>query len=150
MASTNKEMNRTEWNKTPYSSTEAKDTIRDIDRLFTKYGIKQHQIISSNGPHGRPGFAIQFVTRDKTYLIGLETLPVRGVNESSLMAQIKRAVYFQLKVALEACSVFFSPEEILFPFLVLPSGQTFYQTVEPHLDKLPSEGLKPLLQLPKE
>ena len=57
-----KEFTRTEWNKTPYSGTTAKDTIRDIDRLFQRYRITTHQIINAPGPNGRPGFAVNFTS----------------------------------------------------------------------------------------
>ena len=141
-------MSRTEWNKTPYAATSAKDTVRDIDRLFVRYKIQSHQIISGTGPSGRQGFAVQFTVKQKMYRIGLECLPAVGVEQEKLVDQVKRAVYFQLKTALEACSVFFRPEEILFPYLVMPNGTTVYQAVEPHLDKIQTEGFKPLLALP--
>lgn len=143
-----KEMTRTEWNKTPYSGTTAKDTIRDIDRLFQRYRITTHQITNAPGPNGRPGFAVQFTVNKKNYLIGLEILPARGVDHELLMGQVKRAVFYQLKTALEACSVFFKPEEVLFPYLVMPAGNTVYRAVEPHLEKIQTEGFKPLLALP--
>lgn len=138
-------MRMAEWNKTPYAGTTAKDTDGNLAKLMAKYGITEYSMSTGTGPSGRKGFGVQFVLHNIRYQIGFETLDVKGGHPDELMQQVKRAVYFHIKSLLETASVFVRPEEVMMPYMVTASGQTFYQAVKPRLAELQTTGLQALL-----
>lgn len=135
---TPKRLTRTEWNKTPYAGSEAKDSDRDIQRLLEKYGVKEMMTVNYTGPSGRPGYGVRFVLKGKCYRLALETLDTfLQVTEEERKVQVKRAIYYHLKSALEVANVFMPPEQVLFAFLESPAtGQTMYEGAQPYLQRL--------------
>lgn len=134
-------LTRTEWRKTPYAGTEAKDADGALTRLLEKYRVRDIATIAfSSGAHGRPGWGVRFVLDGKCYRVSLETLHVYPgqVSEAELKVQVKRAVFHFLKSALEMATVFMPVEQVLFAFLELPGagGATAYEAALPHLAQL--------------
>lgn len=143
-------LTRTEWNKTPYSGTDAKDTDGAIARLLAKYGVKETMTVNYVGPNGRPGYGVRFVLKGKCYRIALETLDVWHVSEGELKAQVKRAIFYHLKSALEVANVFMPPEQVLFAFLEAPAtGATMYEAAQPYLQQLTAPDFGRLMLPPK-
>lgn len=145
-----KRLTRTEWNKTPYAGSTAKDTDRDIERLLEKYGVKETMFASYTGDSGRPGFGVRFVLKGKTYRIALTTLDAQA-DETELKVQTKRAIYFFLKASLEVSNVFMPPEQVLFAFLELPGAgnATMYEGAKGYLQQLASPDFGRLMLPPK-
>lgn len=129
-------MSRTDWNKTPYAGTDAKDTDGAIARLLAKYGVKETMTVNYVGPNGRPGYGVRFVLKGRCYRIALEVLEA-WVGEDELKNQVKRAIFYHLKSALEVANVFMPPEQVLFAFLEAPAtGATMYEAAQPYLQQL--------------
>lgn len=127
-------MKRSEWIKTPYAGSRAEGTDESIARLFSRYGISEHQITQQRGPNGRPAYVIRFMLKDRMYRVGVECLDCPDAGPDELIIQAKRAVFHFLKSMLEMQTVFFSAEQVLFSFLELPGSQcTMYEAAAPKL-----------------
>ncbi len=141
MSTAPKPLSRQEWLKTPYANSDARDPDRSISDLFRKYAVTTFTVFQQPGPSQRPGFGVRFVMGGLCYVIAMETLDVRPrrderpVDPVKLLTQVKRAVYYTLKTALETSSVFISSKQLLLPFLE-SGGVTLYERMEPHLDRL--------------
>lgn len=135
---TPKQMTRTEWNKTPYAGSDAKDADGAIARLLSKYGVTETMTVQFTGEGGRPGYGIRFALKGKCYRIALEALDAPHVSDDERKVQVKRAVYFFLKSSLEMANVFMPPEQVLFAFLEAPGagGATMYEGAKPYLQQL--------------
>jgi hypothetical protein len=139
-------MTQAEWRKTPYATSEAKDPDKSIRDLLDRRGIVDQQFTRTTGPAGRPLYAVMFKLKDTMYRVGLEVLNARGVDQDQLMRQVKRAIFYMLKSAIEYTSVFGSMEQIMFAFIVDPkTNATIYETMAPHLPKLTTGGVASLL-----
>jgi hypothetical protein len=130
-------MGRGAWARTPYADTTAKDTERDIIRLFEKYQVKHYQFTNTTGPHGRAAFSIAFMFEGRAYKAGLETLDVTGVPSDQLLRQVKRCIFWRLKVGLEMTGIF-SAEQVFFDWLLNQDGQTTYEVAMPMMKQLPA------------
>ena len=132
-----KRMSRSEWAKTPYAGSTAQDADGAIQRLLAKYGVRDVMTAQFTGEGGRPGYGIRFVLNGKCYRIALETLDAQAGDEE-LRVQVKRAIFFFLKSALELANVFVPPEQVLFAFLELPAAgnATMYEGAKPYLQQL--------------
>lgn len=139
-------LKRSEWAKTPYAKTSAKDPQGAITSLLNKYDIEDVQWTESKGMSGRPAIMLRFVHKDKTYRIMLEVLDAEA-SRDELLRQARRAVYYYLKSILEVTSLFFPAEMALFPHLEIPNGQTIYEGLKDKLPKLGTDGFEPLLAL---
>jgi len=127
-------MKKTEWLRTPYANTSAKNTEKSFSLLFEKYGIEQYQY-SRGVIDGNAAFQVRFVINDKPYRFKLEVLDVPDVPVEKLIEQLKRVLFFQLKSILETSTIFLTPEELLFSFLELPKG-TVYEIASKHMDEI--------------
>lgn len=128
------------WRRTPYADTEAKETEKDITRLFEKYSVKAFQFTQGVGPAGRPAWSVRFVFNGRTYKAGLEVLDVHGYAQSlheQLLRQVKRLIYWRLKTGLEMVGIF-SPEQVFFDWLELADGVTAYEAAAPAVAQLPT------------
>lgn len=145
-----KRLSRTEWNKTPYAGSTAKDSDGDIKRLLNKYGVREIMTASFVGDAGRLGFGVRFVLNAKTYRIALTTLDAQ-VGADEVETQAKRAIFYFLKSSLELSNVFMPLEQVLFAFLELPAGggATMYEGAKPHLQQLSSPDFARLMLPPK-
>lgn len=142
-------MKRSEWAKTPYAGTVAKQTEENIARLLARYGIEEYQTTQQRGPNGRPAFVLRFMFKERMYRVPVETLDVKDVPSDALLNQAKRAVYHFLKCSLEMQTVFFTPEQALFAFVELPGSEcTMYEAAAPKLETLTVSGVGRLLLLP--
>lgn len=135
-----KRLDNRAWKLTPYATSDAKTPDRDIEKLLEKYKVTEHQTTKCRGPNGRPSVMIRFNLRDKTYRIAVETLDAQA-EDAELLRQAKRAVFWMLKSALEAATLFFTPEEALFAFLELPDQSTTFEAMRPHLYQLTAENM---------
>lgn len=142
------------WKQTPYAKTKANNPDGDIEKLLAKYKAIDFQWTQGRGPMGRRAVMLRFVLKGHTYRINIETLDA-DAEDRELMLQAKRAMFWMLKSTLEAATVFFKPEEVLFSFLELPSagGATMYQIAAPQIDKMLPEDFNrmfvpPSRQLP--
>lgn len=131
-------MRKSDWLKTPYANTQAKNTEKDFSRLFEKYGIDQYQY-SRGVINGKPAFQIRFVLNDKPYRFKLETLDAPDLTDEKLISQLKRVLYFQLKSLFEISTVFLTPEEVLFSFLELKEG-TVYEIAKKNMASIEAGG----------
>ncbi len=145
-----KKMTRTEWSKTPYAKSEAKDADGAILTLLTKYKVALTQITHGVGAGGRPCVQVRFKLGERVYAITREALNA-DVQPDLLLKQVKRALYHRLKVTLEE-AVIFPPEEALFPYLELPAagGVTIYQAAQPALAKFQSPEFGRLMLPPAD
>lgn len=121
-------MRRPEWNKTPYATSKCRDPDKSITDLFRKYKIHEYQFGTCYGPNKRKMFGVWFKFKDKAYRVELESVNA-DVDPELLFKQVKRAVYFYLKSALEYASVFTPLEQVLFAHLATDGGETLYETI---------------------
>lgn len=130
-----KRMSRSEWVKTPYAKSTARDPDGAILALLAKYKIITVQTTHGKGINGRPAFQLRFMMNDRAYCITREVLDA-DAHPDELMRQMKRGVYHRLKVTLEETTLF-PAEEVLFPYLELPAagGVIIYQAAQPALAK---------------
>jgi hypothetical protein len=128
-------MGKGAWARTPYADTTAKDTERDIIRLFEKYRVSHYQFTNTTGPHGRPAFSIAFMHDKRAYKAGLEILDVANVPDDQLLRQVKRCIFWRLKVGLEMSGIF-SAEQVFFDWLLNADGQTTYEVAMPMIKEL--------------
>jgi membrane protein implicated in regulation of membrane protease activity len=112
-------LSRSEWSKTPYARSEAKNPDAAIQSLLAKYGIADIQWTQGRGPEGRRAVMLRFVMKEKPYRIMVESLDAEA-SEDERLIQVKRVIYFYLKSTLEVANNFITPEEALFAFLELP------------------------------
>lgn len=141
-------MTRSEWLKTPYAGTEAKDPDRAIQQLLDKYGVRDIQWTIGTGPEGRRAAMLRFILDGKGYRLMLETLEA-DAKEIELLRQVKRAIFYTLKAALESAR-FFGPEKTLFAFLELPNGQTMHDAAALFMDRLAGPDFGRLMLSPPE
>jgi hypothetical protein len=143
-------MTRAEWSKTPYAKSDARDPDGAILSLLAKYKITTTQLTHGNGPNGRPAFAVRFMLGERAYTIMRETLHADAPPDQ-LLKQVKRAIYYRLKVTLEDAAIF-PPEEVLFPYLELPAagGVTVYTAAQPALAQFKTPDFGRLMLPPKE
>lgn len=136
-------MGQGDWQRTPYSRSDAKDPERAMMMLLDKYAITERQWTEHKGESGRPACTLAFVTGGKTYRITVETLDVRDVDKSQLIKQVKRVIYWTLKPLLENAIVFgpAGMQRLLLPFIVDNSGATVYERIEPHLNDVNAQAL---------
>jgi hypothetical protein len=123
-------LSRTEWAKTPYARSEAKNPDASITSLLAKYGIEDHQFAQGKGANGRRAVLLRFVMNGRAYRIALETLDADATPEE-LTVQVKRVTYYYLKSVLEMSNIFISVEEALFAFMELPDGATTFEVAGP-------------------
>lgn len=144
-----RKMSRQEWAKTPYAKTDARDPDGAILSLLAKYRITTTQLTHGIGPNGRPAFSVRFMLDGRAYTILRETLHADAPPDQ-LMKQVKRAIYYRLKVTLEDAAIF-PPEEALFPYLELPAagGATVYVTAQPALAQFKTPDFGRLMLPPK-
>ena len=128
-------MKRSEWLKTPYAASDARDPDRAIRDLLTKYGVKDVQVTETTGPNGRPEYSLRFILQSKTYRVALEVLHA-DATPAELVKQVKRAVFHMLKSLLEFAAVFGPFERSLFAYLETPYGPTLYEAAAPTLAQL--------------
>ena len=128
-------MNRTEWKRTPYAATEAKNSERNLSRLFEKYGVEQYSFSRGLTEEG-PAYQVRFVLKDKPYKMLLVGLDADKVADEEKIAQIQRVLYYQIKSLFEMATVFLSIEQVFFTFLELPEGKTVYETARPRLERM--------------
>jgi hypothetical protein len=140
-------LSRSEWSKTPYARSEAKNPDAAIQSLLAKYGIADIQWTQGRGPEGRRAVMLRFVMKEKPYRIMVESLDAEA-SEDERLIQVKRVIYFYLKSTLEVANNFITPEEALFAFLELPAGQTAYAAALPHMDKLTGPDFSRLMLPP--
>lgn len=55
----NTKLSRTEWRKTPYAETEARNPDTAILELLRQRGVKDIQPTYTTGPNGRPFYSIR-------------------------------------------------------------------------------------------
>lgn len=137
-------MNRTEWKRTPYAMTEAKNSERDLSKMFEKYGVTQYSFargISNDGP----AYQVRFVLNEKPYKMMLEGLGADNVKEEEKIAQIQRVLYYQIKSMFELSTVFLTAEQVFFSFLELPEGRTVYEVAFPKMEQISGGDLKGFL-----
>lgn len=125
-----------QWAATPYAKSDAKNSDADVQRLLGKYGVDEFQWTSAKGPHARKAVILRFNLNGHTYRIAIEVLNAPKVAEEDRLRQVKRAMFWMLKAALEAASVFFSAEEALFAYLELPDGKTVHEASSLQLSQL--------------
>jgi hypothetical protein len=143
-----KAMSRSEWRKTPYAASDARDPDKSIRDLLRKYAVADIQSTETTGPQGRPAFQVRFILRGKTYCVPVETLEA-DAGPDELLKQAKRAVYHMLKAMLEAAEVFWPAEQALFAFLEVPGGRgILYDAARPALQRLEAPTFGTLLAIP--
>jgi len=128
-------MNRTEWKRTPYAATEAKNSERDLSRLFEKYGVQQYSFSRGLTEDG-PAYQVRFVLNEKPYKMLLVGLVAEKVEDEEKIAQIQRVLYYQIKSLFELATVFLSVDQVFFTFLELPEGKTVYEVARPRLERM--------------
>lgn len=141
-------LTRSEWLKTPYAASEAKDPDKAIRDLLVKRRVVDIQTTETTGPNGRPAYQIRFRLEGKVYRIGMEVLDASNVTAHELTRQAKRAVFFLLKSALEFATVFAPLEQVLFAYLESNAGPTMYEHARPQLDRLQAPSFAGILALP--
>lgn len=143
-------MKRSDWLGTPYAKSSAGNADADIENLLAKYKAVDFQWTQGRGPMGRRAVMLRFVLKGHTYRINIETLDA-DAEDRELLLQAKRAMYWMLKSTLEAATVFFKPEEVLFSFLELPSagGATMYEIAAPQIDKMLPDDFSGMFATPK-
>lgn len=130
-------MSKSEWSKTPYAGTEAKNADQAVTGLLEKYGVTEYQWTRGTGPCGRAAILLRFNLRGKMYRMMIEVLDVSiDVPRDDLIRQAYRAMFYHLKSTLEMSTIFYPLETLLFAFLELPSGSTMYEMAMPHMSKL--------------
>jgi len=141
-----KRLTRAEWRKTPYALSESADPDAHIRKLLDKYKIVKRQFTESIGPSGRPQFILRFELNDLVYRIDREVL-LADAPPDSLMRQVKRAVYYWLKVTLEDAVCWGPLEKLLLHAVESKDGVTVYEWASPNIPALQSAG-SPFLALP--
>lgn len=149
-----KKLSRSEWSRTPYAKSDARNPDGAIQALLAKYGVVEIVTASYLGPTKRPGFGVRFVLKGKPYLVALETLDADATPDE-LRTQVKRAVYHYLKSVLEVTGVFMSVEQALFAYLELPAQggagvTTMFAWAEPKIAKLTAPSFAKLMLPPVE
>lgn len=129
-------MKEHEWRKTPYAKTKAGDPDQAIVALLEKYDITNHQASQLKGPHGRPCIVLRFMFKESFYRIAFEVLDAPDVELKQRIKQVKRAMYWMLKIRLEEAGVFGTAEELMCGWLELPGGTTIYEASAPFIKTL--------------
>lgn len=129
-------MSRAAWKKTPYATTRAADPDTSLRKLLGKYQVRDIQTTETT-VNGRHTISLRFRHQDKTYRIALPVLDADAEHEE-LVRQVKRAIFFYLKAALEAATYFFTPEQALFAFIETANEQTIYELAAPKLKQITS------------
>jgi hypothetical protein len=147
-----KKLSRSEWLKTPYAKSDAKNPDGAIQALLAKYGVVEVMTASYLGVNKRPGFGVRFVLKGKPYRVALETLNA-DASPDELRVQVKRAVFHYLKSVLEVTGVFMSVEEALFAYLELPTPAgdgltTMFEYARPTVNKLTAPDFGKLMLPP--
>lgn len=142
-------MDRSAWLKTPYANSDARDPDAAIVSLLEKYGITRYSNIRDVGSSGRPGYGVRFMLDGLWYVVAHEILDVDRVDEPQLIKQVKRFVFYTLKVLLEASNVFVERQKLLLPFLEVQGGN-FYEKVAGHLKDLQEQPQRFTALLPAE
>jgi hypothetical protein len=145
-------LSRSEWAKTPYAKSEARNPDAAILALLAKYGVVEVMNAQYRGPNGRLAFGVRFVLRGKPYRIALEVLNAEAKPEE-LCVQVKRAIYHYLKSLLEVTGLFISTEQALFAHLEL-SGEagksmTMWEYAEDTVKRLVAPSFAQLMLSPK-
>jgi hypothetical protein len=134
-------LSKGEWRKTPYAGTRTERPDEAIRSLLENYGVKDYQWMqSATGANGRAAIALRFLLKGKSYRFVMECLDVPEVAVELLILQIKRALYWQLKTALEGASVFFPADMVLYAWRELPDGRTLHEATAPALKSLTAKG----------
>jgi len=145
-------LSASEWRKTPYAQSDARDPDGAVNKLLAKYGVCEIVTALYRGRHDRPAWGVRFVLKGKGYRVSLETLNAEGIPEEKLLSQVKRAVFYMLKSCLEMSGVFMPPEQTLFAFLEPPAmgGLTMFEAFEPLVPQLKAPDLSRLMLPPKQ
>lgn len=129
-------LSRSQWRKTPYSGTTAKNTHDNITRLLTKYGCKNQMYGRGTGNHRREAVSLRFQLKDKSYRIVIETLDA-DAKAIDLYRQAERCIFHLLKSQLELSEIFMSVEKALFQFMELGDGHgTLFEMGEKEINKI--------------
>lgn len=145
---TQKVMTVREWGKTPYSRSSARGPEESAQRLLEKYGVEDSQWTQCRGPNGRKAVMVRFNLKGHTYRVAIESLNCPLADQSALLKQAKRAIFWMLKASLEAATVFFSAEEALYAFLELPDGSTMYEVSKDRIKQLNAANFGELVWTP--
>lgn len=129
-----KQIKRSEWRKTPYAGTTAKDTHGNITKLINKYGGRNIVFGRIDGQNGRLAAVLRFKMEGKAYRIAIESLDA-DAEETELIRQAERAVFNVLKSSLELSEVFRSKEKALFMFMELGDNMTVFEMPDEELAK---------------
>lgn len=136
-------MQRSDWDKTPYARSDARDPDSAIASLLDKYQIGERQWTEHNGIGGLPACSLCFVLKGKTYRITVGVLDCREVDIAQRKKQVKRVIFWTLKPLLEN-AVVFGPDgmrKLLLPFMVDGSGATVYDRIQPMIENVTAKAL---------
>lgn len=132
-----KPMSRTEWRRTPYSGTSARNTEQAIRSLLRKYGVTNFSW-SEGVDQGRHAVMLRFELRRAWYRLVVCILDA-AVSVEERLRQAERALFYHLKSALELANVFLPVEEVLFAWREIPGHGTAFQAFAPCLEGPPED-----------
>lgn len=134
-----KKHSRSEWLRTPYAKSSAKDAEGSITKLLAKYCAASDVMLANyTGEQGRPAFGVRFTLNGRSYKVAFESLDTTPqVSDDERRTQVKRAVFHTLKALLETSTIFAPAEQVLFAFAEIPnSSRTIYDLASPVLNTL--------------